>query len=58
MAPPHTMQFADRAGRALMIAIHDALLARLRTSLASHLVHEEAEALPRPPGTWSPPRTG
>ena len=58
MAPPHTMQFAGRAGWALMIAIHDALLARLRTRLASHLVHEEAEALPRPAGTWSPPRTG
>ena len=55
MAPPHTMQFADRA---LMIAIHDALLARLRTGLASYLVHEEAEALPRPAVTWSPPETG
>jgi len=54
MAPPHTMQFAGRAGWALMIAIHDAL----RTRLASHLVHEEAKAQPRPAGTWSPPGTG
>jgi hypothetical protein len=52
------MQLADRAGWALMIAIHHAftidadptrlrqLLARLRTRLASHLTHEEADALP------------
>jgi hypothetical protein len=50
MASPHTMRLADQADWVLMIAIHDALrrqlLVRLRTRLASHLAHEESDALP------------
>src|SRR5216683_4519165 len=70
MAPPHTLQLAGRADWALMIAVDDALtidadpgrlrqlLARLRTRLASHLAHEEADVLPLISQVLSPGELG
>jgi len=47
MAPPHTIQLADRGDRALMIAIHDALrrdLDQLLHATASHPGRARQEA--------------